>query len=118
MPRHSNFYGYIRVKRPDLTENRGGMIAEHRAVWIDYYGVIPEGVVVHHKNGDKSDNRIENLELFDGNGIYRHECHADYFWLDSDRPILKPFTEKDMIFIRDHLPIDRVLNGYSVEVGI
>ena len=35
---------------------------EHRFVWMLNHGKIPEGYVIHHKNGDKLDNRIENLE--------------------------------------------------------
>lgn len=35
----------------------------HRVIWEDYYGKIPEGYEIHHKNGIKTDNRIENLEL-------------------------------------------------------
>ena len=35
---------------------------EHRRIWVSHYGTIPEGYVVHHKNGDKKDNRIENLQ--------------------------------------------------------
>lgn len=35
----------------------------HRAVWEQAYGPIPEGCHIHHKNGDKTDNRLENLEL-------------------------------------------------------
>lgn len=35
----------------------------HRAVWQYFYGEIPEGYHVHHINGNKTDNRIENLQL-------------------------------------------------------
>ena len=35
----------------------------HREVWMAAYGPIPKGYHVHHKNGDKTDNRLENLEL-------------------------------------------------------
>jgi len=35
----------------------------HRAVWMHHYGSIPSGFSIHHRNEDKSDNSIENLEL-------------------------------------------------------
>ncbi len=38
-------------------------IRAHRWVWISIHGLIPKGYEIHHKNEDKSDNRIENLEL-------------------------------------------------------
>jgi site-specific DNA-cytosine methylase len=34
----------------------------HRVIWEQQNGAIPDGYHIHHKNGDKSDNRIENLE--------------------------------------------------------
>jgi hypothetical protein len=35
----------------------------HRWLWTKTFGLIPEGLVIHHVNGDHFDNRIENLEL-------------------------------------------------------
>lgn len=46
--------GYLRV-RLDKTD-----IALHRAAWVIYYGKYPDGVI-DHIDGDKKNNRIENL---------------------------------------------------------
>src|SRR5690349_5370469 len=35
----------------------------HRAVWEQVHGPIPKGYHIHHINGNKTDNRLENLEL-------------------------------------------------------
>lgn len=52
---------------------RGRYCYEHIAVWWEHYGYVPEkGLVVHHKNGDMRDNRIENLELM---GAGEHASH-------------------------------------------
>jgi hypothetical protein len=37
-------------------------IYEHRHIWIINNGDIPLGYQIHHLNGDKLDNKIENLE--------------------------------------------------------
>lgn len=38
----------------------------HRAVWESYHGDIPKGWHVHHKDENKSNNEIENLEILSG----------------------------------------------------
>ncbi len=53
---------------------------EHRRVWREHYGDIPEGSIVHHVNGDKKDNRIENLRLM------RRREHSQYHLINPDAP--------------------------------
>jgi len=36
---------------------------EHRIVWEDAHGKIPAGHIIHHLNGIRDDNRLENLCL-------------------------------------------------------
>lgn len=35
----------------------------HRAIWEHHNGSIPKGWHVHHKDGDRDNNEIENLEI-------------------------------------------------------
>jgi hypothetical protein len=44
---------------------RDGFVLMHRMVVHDAGIEIPDGWHVHHKNGDKIDNRLENLEVKD-----------------------------------------------------
>lgn len=36
---------------------------EHRAIWVWYNGAIPEGLVVNHKDYNRWNNNIDNLEV-------------------------------------------------------
>ena len=41
----------------------GKNIKEHHIIWIKFHGAIPQGCVIHHKDFDRLNNNIENLEL-------------------------------------------------------
>ena len=40
-----------------------GWVKEHHYVWEQHNNAVPKGMVIHHKNSDKLDNRMENLVL-------------------------------------------------------
>lgn len=60
---------------------------EHHLVWVTANGAIPAGCVIHHKNGDRTDNRLENLECL--TSAEHQKYHADK---TRDRDHLGRFT--------------------------
>lgn len=64
--RHKNKKGYIMIHCPDHPyKGNRNYVSEHRLVMEKYLGrYLTKGENVHHKNGIRDDNRIENLELW------------------------------------------------------
>lgn len=73
--------GYVRI-------NVGGKrILQHRYIMEQHLGrPLTKGECVHHINGDRTDNRIENLDLIENNGEHMHQHHAENWKNRTIRP--------------------------------
>lgn len=103
----------ITPTRADYRENNGyrrvrigrmGAITAHRLVWLALRGPIPIGLEVNHKNLNKSDNRIDNLELM------THVENVQHAYANGAVPALcgemngqSKLCERDVVEIRERV---------------
>lgn len=64
--------GYYLLRTTIKSAGNPLYVMAHRVIWQYHNGEIPDEMVINHKNGIKTDNRIENLEVVTQRENIRH----------------------------------------------
>lgn len=113
--------GYLRLGIRDETGKTRRAFA-HRLVFMYFYGDIPDGLQVNHKNGKRNENWLDNLELMTSSQQMIHAIHVlgrkigapkgNSYW--KNRKDLK-LTENDYEVIRkSNVPRMELAKQYGV----
>jgi hypothetical protein len=79
--------GYVQ-----LSKAINGTRLEHRIVWEQHNGPIPKGMHIHHIDGVKTNNNIDNLSLVTPTqNQARADCWGKGYSLMTDKPRVRPY---------------------------
>ncbi|WP_366129747.1 HNH endonuclease signature motif containing protein [uncultured Roseovarius sp.] len=101
--------GYIHLGFRD-----GRIVAEHRHVWECAHGPIPGGYQIHHRDGDRTNNKIRNLEALLPQDHKREHCGH---WTDQDGRWWKRCTTCRRPAPEDDFPTKRYRDGVRLTRG-
>lgn len=92
-------YQIIRLKNPQFSRNKDGRktYKVHRLVAMFYLPNYSESLQVNHKDGDKGDNKVENLEMVTN---HQNVLHAWKF-LDEEGKRRRLLAERNNVVFRD-----------------
>lgn len=81
--------GYTRDDGYRVVRANGECVLEHRHFMEEHLGrKLKKGEVVHHKDGNPSNNMIENLVLFENNSVH-NSTHATTYRSDTHKQCTK-----------------------------
>lgn len=77
----------------------------HRLEWIKHNGEIPKNCIIHHKDEDKTNWNIENLEMINRSTHvlkHQHNVHSESARKFGEESRHHKLTQNDVDYIRTH----------------
>jgi DNA-binding XRE family transcriptional regulator len=93
-------HGYLQVRK--MMRGKRLCVGAHRLVWRYFKGPIPPGLTINHRNGEKADNRPENLELatYSEQAVHAHRVLGKGQQWGQANPMAK-LTNDQVVAIRN-----------------
>jgi hypothetical protein len=82
---------YTLSKQGTVTNKKG-----HRLVWEAFNGPIPKDMTINHKNGNKKDNRLANLEVVSQAENTEHAIVVLDSYYKGEQVHIAKLTEKEI----------------------
>lgn len=113
---HPRGYLFVGIKR---SGTRVQALA-HRLVWFHFYGSIPEGLTINHKDGIKTNNSPSNLELATHGEQALHALHVIETRVPTagERSWTAKLTEGEVIDIRRRVSAGERQKELAREYGV
>lgn len=114
---HTNKCGYLAVSF-SREGRRTVTVFTHRVVWEALRGPIPDGMYVNHRDGDKTNNAIDNLELVTHSENMKHARRTGLLnqWGEAN-PSAK-LTESNVREIRARLAAGETGLSLAAQYGV
>lgn len=116
-----SYWGYPMVV---LKSRQNGMIrgaACHRLMAEAFLGPIPEGMEVNHRDGIKTNNQLENLELVTRQGNIDHACATGLINNKGERNSQSKLTAAQVIEIRnlasEKVPSSVIASRFKIRIS-
>lgn len=93
----NNWYLRVRLRK----DNQDKEYPVHALVWMAFRGTRPNGLEINHKDGNKRNNRLENLELITHSENIKHAYNTGLIPpRKGEANVRAVLTEKDVIALR------------------
>lgn len=112
-----NKRGYLEVRILEVGKKPLVQVV-HKLVMLTFVGPRPSGHQVNHKNGIKTDNRLENLEWVSASDNMKHAYRLNLTSKNGQNNGRAKLTESDIITIREQCKVRGSQKKLALQFGV